>query len=49
MALLEKLLTEFCKVGFVCLNGYPNWLGWTFIVTAVLIIFIILMLGLNSV
>jgi len=26
--LYGKFVFGFCKVGFVCWNGDPNWLGW---------------------
>ena len=36
-----KTLTGFCKVGFVCWNSEPNWLGWIFIVFLGLVLFVI--------
>ena len=36
--LWDKFLFQFCKVGFVCWNGEPNWLGWVALGFAVLMI-----------
>ena len=34
--LWDKFLFGFCKVGFLCWNGDPNWLGWILIGVAAL-------------
>jgi hypothetical protein len=49
-ALWEKFLFEFCKVGVVCWNGEPNWLGWLALAfgALVLVIFALTLLVLTS-
>jgi len=40
--LWEKFIFEFCKVGFLCWQGEPNWLGWILIGISSVVIFVVI-------
>lgn len=36
----RDFIFSFCKVGFVCWNGDPNWLGWILIALGAFFLFV---------
>lgn len=44
----DKFIEGYCKVGFLCENNDPNWLGWFILIVLGTIVSLIIIFGLLS-